>query len=161
MIQLVSVRQFDYSILVKVRQRNDELIHESITFHIHELIGIKIMRSQLKNKRGKFFSPPQSPGSKSQFATNELCWPLYIKKLKQSNLISTKVVQYFLINGQRYEFVSTFETSIIKIGRNNLINRLNILNGKIKYEWLNLSIDSFKIKCKQTFLTWTRPNSDC
>ena len=116
--------------------------------------------------KGENFSPPpgfqpQSPRSKIHCATNELCWPLNIKKLKQSNLISTKDVQYFLINVQRYEFVSTFETSIIKIGRNNLINRLNMLNGKIKYEWLNLSIDSFKIKSKQTFLTWTRPNSDC
>ena len=36
------------------------------------------MRSQLKNKRGNFFSLPDlnhgSPGSESQCATNEQCW---------------------------------------------------------------------------------------
>ena len=29
-----------------------------------------------------------------------------------------------------------------KIGRNNLINRLHVVNGKIKYDWLNLTLDS-------------------
>ena len=37
-----------------------------------------IMRSRLKNKRGKFFSQTgiktQSPGTESQYATNELCF---------------------------------------------------------------------------------------
>ena len=39
-----------------------------------------------------------------------------------------------------------------KVGKNNLNNRLNTLNGKVEYDWLNLSIDSFKIKCKNEFL---------
>ena len=65
-------------------------------------------------------------------------------------MIPVMVKQNF---NQRSEFVSTFDNSRLKIGRNNLIYRLNMLNGKIKYEWLNLSLDLFKIKCKQTFLS--------
>ena len=53
---------------------------------------------------------------------------------------------------QRNENISVIAISTHKKGRNNLINRLNVVNGNIKYDWLNLSNDSFKIKCKSTFL---------
>ena len=33
-----------------------------------------------------------------------------------------------------------------------LLNRLHVLNGKIDKTWLNLSLGSFKIKCKELFL---------
>ena len=52
------------------------------------------------------------------------------------------------------EFISIVDTSIHKVGRNNLINRLNTLSGKIKYEWLNYSFDTYKLKCKTLLLTW-------
>ena len=29
---------------------------------------------------------------------------------------------------------------------------INTVNGKIPYDWLNLTIDSFEIKCKTAFL---------
>ena len=34
-----------------------------------------------------------------------------------------------------------------KMGLIILTNRLSILNGKIPLDWLNSSIDSFKVKC--------------
>ena len=37
--------------------------------------------------------------------------------------------------------------------KNILLNRLSYLNGQIDKDWLLLSIDSFKVKCKQLFLT--------
>ena len=43
----------------------------------------------------------------------------------------------------------------LKVGLNALANRLNNINGKIKLTWLNLSYESFKIKCKQIFITKT------
>ena len=52
----------------------------------------------------------------------------------------------------RTETVMIADKSRLKVGRNMLINRLNILNRKIKTDWLNLSNDSFKIKCKQHFI---------
>jgi hypothetical protein len=37
------------------------------------------------------------------------------------------------------------KTQRLKIGANNLSNRLYVLNGKIPLDWLNLSLGSFKI----------------
>ena len=45
----------------------------------------------------------------------------------------------------------------LKVGLNSLANRLNTINGKIKLTWLNLSYESFKIKCKNVFITKTEP----
>ena len=37
----------------------------------------------------------------------------------------------------------------LKVGMNAFSNRIWCLNGKIHLDWLNLSFDSFKLKCKQ------------
>ena len=50
------------------------------------------------------------------------------------------------------EFVNFFDCSSFKIGKNLLSNRFIILNGSIKYDWLNLPFNSYKIKCKAKFL---------
>ena len=39
-----------------------------------------------------------------------------------------------------------------RVGINALSNRFWYLNGKINLDWLNLSVNSFKIKCKRLFL---------
>ena len=36
--------------------------------------------------------------------------------------------------------------------KNCLMNRLNCINNKVNFSWLNKSLDSFKIHCKLTFL---------
>ena len=54
--------------------------------------------------------------------------------------------------GQRNKFVMIVDNSTHKVGRINLINRLNTKNCKVKYESLNLSLDSYKVKCKSLFL---------
>ena len=52
----------------------------------------------------------------------------------------------------RNSTVMIYDTSKIKIGKNSPTNRLKIINGLIKYDWLNLSLNSYKIKCKQLFI---------
>jgi hypothetical protein len=52
----------------------------------------------------------------------------------------------------RYEMVQIFDTSKFKIGKNLLVNRLRIINGKIKLDDLNLSLEAFEIKYKELFL---------
>ena len=42
--------------------------------------------------------------------------------------------------------------STYKIGKNIVTNRLWVINNYIPYEWLNSSILSFKLKCKDFFL---------
>ena len=48
--------------------------------------------------------------------------------------------------------VKLIDTSRLKIGKNIMINRLRVVNGKICYDWLNLSFDTYKFKCKKLFL---------
>ena len=44
------------------------------------------------------------------------------------------------------------DRSNYKIGKNLMENRLNLLNGKITYEMLNMEYPSYKIKCKELFI---------
>ena len=53
----------------------------------------------------------------------------------------------------RNEFINVIDTSTIRVGKNMLVNRLTILNGQIKHAWMNYSIDTYKVKCKNLFLT--------
>ena len=53
----------------------------------------------------------------------------------------------------RQKFVQINDESALKIGKNILMNRLGILNNKIDYDWLNQSLNTFKIKSKKLFLT--------
>ena len=39
-----------------------------------------------------------------------------------------------------------------KVGINSLANRLTSINNKIPLSWLNLSLDTFKIRCKDAFI---------
>ena len=44
-------------------------------------------------------------------------------------------------------------SSRLKVGKNLLPNRLGVLNNKIELQWMNQSLDTFKIKYKDLFLT--------
>jgi hypothetical protein len=44
------------------------------------------------------------------------------------------------------------DTSKFKIGKNFLVKRLRIINGKIKLDDLNLPLEAFKIKYRELFL---------
>ena len=53
----------------------------------------------------------------------------------------------------RNDNIQIYDVSRLKVGKNLMINRLSILNGQIKLDWLNLGLNSFKIKMKQLFMT--------
>ena len=53
---------------------------------------------------------------------------------------------------ERVNTVNVFETSNLKVGKNIVANRLKIINGLIRYEWLNLGMNSFKIMCKKELM---------
>ena len=44
------------------------------------------------------------------------------------------------------------DNSRIKIGKNLICNRLNVLNNLVELDWLNISLISFKLKLKSLFL---------
>ena len=52
----------------------------------------------------------------------------------------------------RMNKVQIIDRSNLRIGRNCMMNRLTCLNGKIDYDWLNLSFESYKVKCKALIL---------
>ena len=43
--------------------------------------------------------------------------------------------------------------SNLRIGKKFLANRLLILNNQINLDWLNLSLNAYKLKVKDLFLT--------
>ena len=51
----------------------------------------------------------------------------------------------------RQKCVQITDESRTKIGKNVLLNRLGILNNKIDFDWLNLSLTAFKLKAKSLF----------
>ena len=53
----------------------------------------------------------------------------------------------------RTDIILIADESKNRIGKNIFINRLNILNGKVKLDWMNLSYDAYKLKCKNLFLS--------
>ena len=52
----------------------------------------------------------------------------------------------------RQKYVQINDVSATKIGKNILSNRLGILYNQIDYDWLNLSLNYFKINCKKLYL---------
>ena len=47
-----------------------------------------------------------------------------------------------------------FDAKTYRIGANAFVNRIGILNAKIPLNWLSLSLESFKIKCKKIFFLY-------
>ena len=46
----------------------------------------------------------------------------------------------------------TGKANKLKVGMNQISNRFYYLTGKIELDWLNLSYDTYKVKCKKLFL---------
>ena len=55
------------------------------------------------------------------------------------------------IQTRRQTTFATLKNNRLKVGMNTISNRFYHLNGKINLDWLNLSYDTFKIKCKNKF----------
>ena len=61
-------------------------------------------------------------------------------------------LNFQLNQNQRITNANFFKRQNYDSGKNILLNRFTHLNDKIKKSWLDLSLDTFKIKCKQLFL---------
>ena len=61
-------------------------------------------------------------------------------------------LNFQLLFNSRDHSIRVVDTSKLKIGKNLVVNRTKIVNGKIMYAWLNLTYESYKIKCKAIFL---------
>ena len=80
---------------------------------------------------------------------------LQLHKLYNSSL--TNEVEWLMLND--LQVLTSRQTKFViqkgnntKVGLNALANRLHIINNKIPLSWLNLSVDTFKVKCKSLLL---------
>ena len=53
---------------------------------------------------------------------------------------------------RRSNLFNCIDTSLSKIGKNIASNRIRLVNGKIPFDWLNLTLNSYKIKTKELLL---------
>ena len=69
---------------------------------------------------------------------------------------SQKLNLFFNQNVNARTFKANFyESNNYKIGENLISDRLSVLSNQIPFEWLNLKIIPFKLKCKALFLDVT------
>jgi hypothetical protein len=61
-------------------------------------------------------------------------------------------LNFQLADNERSEFLNFTRNDNFRVGANILINRFTELNGLINKNWLLLSLNSYKIKCKSIFL---------
>ena len=66
-------------------------------------------------------------------------------------------IEFYLLNNNqvmtsRQTNFITLKTNRTRVGLNSLANRLHAINGIIPLDWLNLSIETFKVRCKGLFL---------
>ena len=108
------------------------------------LVNLSYERMHNLHKRGK-------PQDVMKYRLSIQLYKLYNanNQMENVNWMDLNLQQNF---NDRNNFVQIFETSKIMIGRNTLVNRFKCLNNTIEYDWLNLSLDTFKVRCKLKFL---------
>ena len=79
---------------------------------------------------------------------------IMLHKLMRSELCDNEMMwlNFQIVDNARSKTWSFTMRQNFDVGKNILINRMHILNGKVDKNWLNLSIDTYKIKCKEKFL---------
>ena len=90
-----------------------------------------------------------SPKQMMVYKHSLLLFKIWNERIYSRDWLALNFQQNF---NERVEGVMIFETSILKIGKNLVTNRLKIINGLIDFGWLNLNINTFKLKCKSKFL---------
>ena len=68
------------------------------------------------------------------------------------NTIEFSLLNFNQIVTSRQSKFMTVKSNKTKVGLNSLANRLHSINNLIPLSWLNLSIESFKVKCKKLIL---------
>ena len=78
---------------------------------------------------------------RNELCDNELMW------LNFQIVANARSQTWSFITRQNYD-----------VGKNILLNRMHILNNKIEKNWINLTLNTYKVKCKEKFLMANRPH---
>ena len=75
-------------------------------------------------------------------------------KQPKNNLCEDEFVQlnFQLVDKERISKINFIKRQNYDVGKNILLNRMHVLNNKIDENWLDLSLNSFKLKCKDLYL---------
>ena len=90
-----------------------------------------------------------TPNQMSTYKHALLLFKLYNSNETSDDWVNLNFKQILTRRQQNFRIISEKQ---FKIGANLLCNRLTSLNGKIPLAWLALSIETFKLKCKEKFL---------
>ena len=99
-------------------------------------------------------------------AIHELCKRATPSKMQKYKLaiclhkiynIEFNPIEFYLLNNNqvvtsRQRNFIILKSNRTRVGLNSLANRLHTNNGLIPLDWLNLSIETFKVRCKKLFL---------
>ena len=79
---------------------------------------------------------------------------IMLYKLMRNELCDNEMMwlNFQIVDNARLQTWSFLMRHTYDVGKNILINRMHILNGKIEKNWINLSLDTYKVKCKAKFL---------
>ena len=69
------------------------------------------------------------------FCENELMW-----------------LNFQIVDNARSQTWSFITRQNYDVGKNILLNRMHVLNNKIEKNWINLTLNTYKVKCKEKFL---------
>ena len=87
----------------------------------------------------------------TQMSHYKLALTMFTLFNKQEPTLDWVDLNFQQIFNQRNTTLNFVNSSNYKVGQNILCNRLTCLNNKIEQNWLNISKESFKIKCKNLF----------
>ena len=91
----------------------------------------------------------------SKYKLALMLFKLYRDKIPSREWLALNDEQTFTSRQTKFHVNST---SNYKVGYNTPTRQLALINNKIELVWLNLSFDSYKIKCKNLFLKIIKMN---
>jgi ABC-type polysaccharide transport system permease subunit len=92
-----------------------------------------------------------TPEMFGRYRLSLLLYRTFNESISETEWIGMNFQQIIMSRQTEFKIV---KTNILKVGLNILCNRFHEINGKIKLDWLNMSKNAYKIKCKNTFLTF-------
>ena len=95
------------------------------------------------------FNKRATPLKYMKYIHSTLLHKLFNSEIHNKDWLDLFDHQNFNTRNGKIQFI---DRSVFKIGKNILSNRLNLLNNHIDYDWLNLELTPFKLKCKSLIL---------
>ena len=105
---------------------------------------------RISNEQRHKITGRATPIQMMKYKHSLLLYKIYNDILQSEDWVDLNWNQSF---NARSNKIRLFDTSNIRIGKNILSNRLTIMNNEIEFDWLNKSLNSYKLICKLQFLS--------